>query len=355
MEFFHKPTSFPFMATRKVWYGLSAILMIVSITALTTRGLNLAIDFTGGATVEAKFPKTADLDAVRARLAAAGIRDAQVQNSGSSRDIAIRLSPAAAAAAAPTAPTVAGAGSTPASAKGAPAAGAAPGATAGAAAASGGAGTEEGAIRAKIEPLLKSVDPGATIQDVSAIGPQVGGELERSAAWALAFTLLGIFIYIAFRFHTWRLSLGAIVAVVHDPILVLGIFALDRTSFDLPVVAAVLAVVGYSLNDTVVVFDRIRERFHAARRLPSATVLDQSINQTLSRTIMTKVVTAIVVVALLVLGGPVLRGFSEALLIGILAGTYSSIYISSAIALDCGLTAEHIFPTVKKTPLDQMP
>ncbi len=187
------------------------------------------------------------------------------------------------------------------------------------------------------------------------IGPQVGGELERSAAWALAFTLGGIFIYIAFRFHTWRLSLGAIVAVIHDPVLVLGIFSLDRTSFDLPVVAAVLAVVGYSLNDTVVVFDRIRERFHAARRLPSATVLDQSINQTLSRTIMTKVVTAIVVVALLVLGGPVLRGFSEALLIGIIAGTYSSIYISSAIALDCGLTAEHIFPTVKKTALDHMP
>jgi len=342
MEFFHKPTSFPFMATRKVWYGLSIIFMVVSIASLATRGLNFAIDFTGGATVEAKFPKTADLDAVRARLAAAGIRDAQVQNYGSSRDISIRLPPTAAAAAATTAgsPQATPPGTAP------PAAGATK---------PGSSGTEEAAIRAKIEPLLKSVDPGATIQDVSAIGPQVGGELERSAAQALGFTLLGIFIYIMFRFHTWRLSLGAIVAVIHDPILVLGVFSLDRTSFDLPVVAAVLAVVGYSLNDTVVVFDRIRERFHAARRLPSATVLDQSINQTLSRTIMTKVVTAIVVVALLVLGGPVLRGFSEALLIGIIAGTYSSIYISSAIALDCGLTAEHIFPTVKKTALDQMP
>jgi len=315
MEFFHKPTNFPFMATRRVWYGLSIILMIVSIVSLATRGLNLATDFTGGVTVGATFPKTADTDAVRARLAAAGFRDAQVQNFGSSRDIAIRLPPA--------------------------------GAQAGA--------QEESAIRAKIEPVLKSVDPGAQVESVEVIGPQVGGELERSAAWALAFTLFGIFIYIAFRFHTWRLSLGAIVAVIHDPVLVLGIFSLDRTSFDLPVVAAVLAVVGYSLNDTVVVFDRIRERFHAARRLPSATVLDQSINQTLSRTIMTKVVTAIVVVALLVLGGPVLRGFSEALLIGIIAGTYSSIYISSAIALDCGLTAEHIFPTVKKTAIDHMP
>ena len=299
------------MATRKVWYGLSIILMIASIVSLATRGLNLAIDFTGGVTVEATFPQTADTDAIRAHLAAAGFRDAQVQNFGSSRDIMIRLPPEA--------------------------------------------GQSENGIRAKVDPVLKSVDPHADIGDVYIVGPQVGGELERSAAWALTFTLGGIFVYIAFRFHTWRLSLGAIVAVIHDPVLVLGIFSFDRTSFDLAVVAAILAVVGYSLNDTVVVFDRIRERFHVNRRLPSATVLDQSINQTLSRTIMTKVVTAIVVVALLVLGGPVLRGFSEALLIGIIAGTYSSIYISSAIALDCGLTAEHIFPTVKKAAVDHMP
>jgi preprotein translocase subunit SecF len=311
MEFFHKPTHFPFMATRKVWYGLSIILMIASIVSLATRGLNLAIDFTGGVTVEATFPSTANTDVIRAHLAGAGFRDAQVQNFGSSRDIMIRLPPEA--------------------------------------------GQTENEIRAKVDPVLKSVDARAEIGDVYIVGPQVGGELERSAAWALTFTLGGIFIYIMFRFHTWRLSLGAIVAVIHDPVLVLGIFSFDRTSFDLAVVAAILAVIGYSLNDTVVVFDRIRERFHVNRRLPSPTVLDQSINQTLSRTIMTKVVTAIVVVALLVLGGPVLRGFSEALLIGIIAGTYSSIYISSAIALDCGLTAEHIFPTVKKAAVDNMP
>ncbi len=311
MEFFHKPTSFPFMATRKVWYGLSIILMIVSIVSLATHGLNLAIDFTGGVTVEAAFPHTADTDAVRRQLVTAGFRDPQVQNFGSSRDIVIRLPPE---------------------------------------------GQQNGAeIRAKVDKVLKSVDPGADIRSLDVVGPEVGGELERSAAWALTFTLGGIFIYIMFRFHTWRLSLGAIVAVVHDPVLVLGIFSIDRTSFDLPVVAAVLAVVGYSLNDTVVVFDRIRERFHANRRLPSAQVLDQSINQTLSRTIMTKVVTAIVVVALLLIGGQALSGFSEALLIGIIAGTYSSIYISSAIALDCGLTAEHIFPTAKKTAVDNMP
>jgi preprotein translocase subunit SecF len=173
--------------------------------------------------------------------------------------------------------------------------------------------------------------------------------------WALFFTLVLIFLYIAFRFHTWRLSLGAILAVIHDPILVLGFFSITQMPFDLAVVAAILAVVGYSLNDTVVVFDRIRERFETNRRSPPDVVLDQSINQTLSRTIMTKVVTSIVVVALLFLGGPVLKGFSAALLIGIIAGTYSSIYISSAIALDFGLTAEHVFPTVKKAAFDHLP
>ncbi len=299
------------MATRKVWYGLSIILMIASIASLSTRGLNLAIDFTGGVTIEVTFPHTANTDAVRRQLITSGFRDPAVQNFGSSRDISIRLPPQGQLNA-----------------------------------------TE---IRAKVDKVLKSVDPGADIRSLDVVGPEVGGELERSAAWALTFTLGLIFVYIAFRFHTWRLSLGAIVAVIHDPVLVLGFFSFDRTSFDLSVVAAVLAVVGYSLNDTVVVFDRIRERFHVNRRLPSPQVLDQSINQTLSRTIMTKVVTAIVVVALLVLGGPTLRGFSEALLIGIIAGTYSSIYISSAIALDCGLTAEDIFPTVKKTAVDNMP
>jgi preprotein translocase subunit SecF len=210
-------------------------------------------------------------------------------------------------------------------------------------------------IRTQVTKVLQGVDPGVQVGAPDVVGPQVGGELRRSAAWALVFTLIGIAIYIAFRFHTWRLSLGAILAVIHDPILVLGIFSLTQTSFDLPAVAAILAVIGYSLNDTVVVFDRIRERFGANRRLASALVLDQSINQTLSRTIMTKVVTAIVVLALLFIGGAALRGFSEALMIGILAGTYSSIYISSAIALDFGLTSEHIFPTAKKSAIDAMP
>ncbi|HTL92891.1 MAG TPA: protein translocase subunit SecF [Steroidobacteraceae bacterium] len=311
MEFFSHQTSFPFMATRKVWYTLSAILMIVSLGSFFSRGLNLGIDFTGGVSAEVSFPHAANVDAVRAALAASGFREPQVQSFGSSRDIAIRLPPDPQ--------------------------------------------QSPGEVRARLESALHTVDAAVQVTQLDVVGPQVGNELKVSAMWALFFTLLGIFLYIAFRFHTWRLSLGAIFAVLHDPILVIGFFSLSQMSFDLAVVAAILAVIGYSLNDTVVVFDRIRERFESNRRSPSDVILDQSINQTLSRTIMTKVVTSIVVVALLFLGGPVLRGFSAALLIGIIAGTYSSIYISSAIALDFGLTAEHLFPSVKKAALDHLP
>ncbi len=278
--------------------------------SLATRGLNFGVDFTGGVTVQAAFPAAANRDAVMTALTGAGYTDPQVTIFGTSREIAIRLPPSKQS-------------------------------------------TE--LVRGKVDQILHAVDAGAQIQQVEVIGPQIGGELQRSAAQALIATLLLIFGYIAVRFHTWRLSLGAILAVLHDPILVLGTFSLTRTPFDLTVVAAMLAVIGYSLNDTVVVFDRIRERFHTGRRLDPVTVLDQSINQTLSRTIMTKVVTLIVVVALYALGGPVLRGFSEALIIGILAGTYSSIYISSAVALDCGLKAEHLLASAAKKPLDDLP
>jgi len=311
MEFFHKTTSFPFMATRKLWYGLSIVLMLVSFGSFYAKGLNLAIDFTGGVNIEVSFPQAANVDAVRGALEQAGFKEPSVQNFGSSRDISIRLPPAAKQT-----------------------------------------GDE---IRAKVEAALKTVDAAAQIQQLAVVGPQVGDELRDSAIWALSITLVLVFVYVAFRFHTWRLSLGAILAVMHDPILVLGVFSITQTSFDLAVVAAILAVVGYSLNDTIIVFDRIRERFEANRRLVPAVALDQSINQTLSRTIMTKLVTMIVVVALLFLGGPALRGFSEALLIGILAGTYSSIYISASVALDCGLKAEHVFPVLAKKAVDSLP
>ena len=311
MEFFKKATNFPFMSTRKTWYALSIVLMVLSIGSFFVRGLNLAVDFTGGVQVQATFPGTVNLDAVRSGLSAAGFREPQVQNLGSSREAAIRL---------PAETNQSG-----------------------------------DVVRARVSEVLRKIDGKAEITSLDVVGSQVGSELKSGALMALAATLALIFLYIAFRFHTWRLSLGAILAVLHDPILVLGAFSLWHTSFDLPVVSAMLAVIGYSLNDTVVVFDRIRERFETSRRLEPVVALDQSINQTLSRTIMTKVVTLIVVVALYLLGGVALRGFSEALIIGILAGTYSSIYISSAIALDCGLKAEHLLPIAITKPVDDLP
>jgi preprotein translocase subunit SecF len=310
VEFFHKQTKFPFMATRKVWYTLSAILMIGSFVSFFAKGLNFAIDFTGGIAVEATFPKDVSTGAVRDAVIAAGFRDPQVSYLGSSRDVNIGLQSA---------------------------------------------GRTADDVRPAFQKALEGIDPGVRITNLEVVGPQVGVELRNSAITSLAVTLFIIGIYIILRFHTWRLSLGAILAVMHDPILVLGVFSVTQTKFDLAVVAAILAVIGYSLNDTVIVFDRIRETFEKNRRQASDVTLDQAINQTLSRTIMTKVVTSIVVVALLLLGGESLRGFSEALLIGIIAGTYSSIYISSSIALSCGLKAEHVFPLVRKDPIDELP
>jgi preprotein translocase subunit SecF len=310
MEFFHKQTKFPFMATRKWWYTTSAVLMIGSFVSFFSLGLNFAIDFTGGISVEATFPKDVSTESVRQAVEGAGFHEPQVSYLGSSRNVAIGLQST---------------------------------------------GQTAQQLRPIFEQALRRIDPNAQIANLEVVGPQVGDELRNAAIVSISVTLFLIGLYIILRFHTWRLSLGAIFAVLHDPILVLGVFSVTQTKFDLAVVAAILAVIGYSLNDTVIVFDRIRENFEKNRRLPPEQTLDNAINQTLSRTIMTKVVTSIVVVALLLLGGETLRGFSEALLIGILAGTYSSIYISSSIALSFGLKAEHVFPVVKKDPIDQLP
>lgn len=310
MEFFHKQTKFPFMATRKVWYTLSAVLMIGSFISFFSLGLNFAIDFTGGISVEAVFPKEVKTEDVRRVVEEAGFHEPQVSYLDSTRAIAIGLQST---------------------------------------------GQSANEVRPLFQTALAKVDAGVQIANLEVVGPQVGDELRKAAIVSMAVTLVLIGLYIILRFHTWRLSVGAIFAVLHDPILVLGVFSVTQTKFDLAVVAAILAVVGYSLNDTVIVFDRIRENFEKNRRLPPAQTLDNAINQTLSRTIMTKVVTSIVVVALLAIGGETLRGFSEALLIGILAGTYSSIYISSSIALSLGLKAEHVFPVERKDPIDQLP
>jgi len=196
--------------------------------------------------------------------------------------------------------------------------------------------------------------PTERVRRTDVVGPKVSQELFHDGVIATLMAVAMISLYVAVRFE-WQYGIGALIATGHDVFVTAGFFSLFQFEFTINTVAALLLLAGYSINDTVVVFDRIRERFHGGRRLQPVIVLDQSINQTLSRTIMTKVVTLIVVVALYALGGPVLRGFSEALIIGILAGTYSSIYISSAVALDCGLKAEHLLPSAVRKPVDSMP
>ncbi len=297
MEFFHKVTRFPFMRTRKVWYGLSAALIIASLALVAVRGLNLGIDFTGGVNIETNFSQSPNIDQLRAALAKSGVNAAQVQAFGSSRDILVRLPPDP-------------------NAKG-------------------------DQIGAKILEVFKTVDPAVKLQRTEVVGPQVGKELFVRGAWALVLTLVFIMIYVLARF-TFKLAIGAILAVLHDPICVIGFFALSQMTFDLTAIAAILSVIGYSLNDTVIVFDRVRERARNARKLAVSQVIDESINQTLSRTLMTKLVTLLVVVFLLIFGGETLHGFSAALVIGIVAGTYSSIYISAAAALDFGLRTDDL-------------
>ena len=311
MEFFKKKTNFPFMGTRKLWYTASAIMIVVSIGSFVTRGLNLAVDFTGGVTAEVHFAAQPDLDRVRAELAKQGFEDPQAQTFGSSRDVLVRLPPQTKATSAE--------------------------------------------VRSRVERAVQAVSGDAEIKRVEVVGPQVGAELRNSSIWSLIATVILIFIYVALRFHTLRLGLGAILAALHDPILVVGFFSVTQMPFDLAVVAAVLAVIGYSLNDTVVVFDRIRERFEANRRSSPSDVLDESVNSTLSRTVMTAVTTLIVVVVLYLLGGAALQGFSAAIIVGIVVGTYSSIYIAAAIALDLGLKAEHLFPARDRKAIDDMP
>jgi len=312
MEFFHKVTKFPFMHTRKVWYGLSAFLIVASFALVAIRGLNLGVDFTGGVVVETNFPQAPNVESLRAALASAGVAGAQVQIFGSSRDILVRLPPDP-------------------NAKG-------------------------DQIGAHILEIFKKSDAGVKLQRTEVVGPQVGRELFVKGGIALGATLALILLYVLFRF-TPKLSYGAIFAVLHDPICVVGFFALTQMTFDLTAISAVLAVIGYSLNDTVIVFDRIRERARSSRKLSISQVIDESITQTLSRTLMTKLVTLLVVVALLIFGGETLRGFSAALVIGIIAGTYSSIYISSALSLDLGLQVDDLLErkATKPEEVDGLP
>jgi preprotein translocase subunit SecF len=311
MEFFHKKTRYPFMGTRRRWYVISAVLIVAALASFAVRGLNLGIDFTGGVVLELQFPAAADIEQVRSEVEKAGFAQAVVQSFGSSRDVMVRLLPQA--------------------------------------------GEDTNKVAASVLGAIKAYEPNVQLMRTEVVGPQVGAELANKGAMAILFTFVGILIYVAFRFQ-WKLGVGAIVAAMHDPIIILGFFSETQMTFDLPSLAAILAVIGYSLNDTVVVFDRIRERFLSERKGTPAQVIDLAINETLSRTIMTHLTTMITIMALLLFGGEVLRGFSVALAIGVVVGTYSSIYIASAIALDLKLTARDLMPVQReKDVVDDMP
>lgn len=310
MEFFHKATHFRFMEKRRLWYVFSALLIIGSIIAVAVRGLNFGIDFTGGVVIEAGYSAPADLDATRQALAAAGLAGAQVQSFGTASDVLVRLPPAE--------------------------------------------GKEAISLTDKAVAAIRTVDASVEIRRTESIGPQVGRELAEKGATALLMTLLFIGIYVIMRFQ-WKFSVGATLAALHDPFVVVGFFAVTQLTFDLPVLSAILAVIGYSLNDTVVVFDRVRERLLSMRKATPIEVMNTAINETLSRTIMTSGTTSIVVVALLLFGGEALRGFATALLVGIVVGTYSSIYVAGAAALDFGLSQRDLMPPEKKGEIDELP
>jgi preprotein translocase subunit SecF len=216
-------------------------------------------------------------------------------------------------------------------------------------------GKDVNAIGQSVLAAIQASEPGVELRRTEVVGPQVGQELANKGALAVLFTFLLILAYVAFRFQ-WKLGVGAIVAAMHDPIVILGFFSVTRMTFDLPSLAAILAVIGYSLNDTVVVFDRLRERFLSMRKGTAEQVVDIAINETLSRTLMTSGMTLLTVLALLFFGGEILRGFSTALTIGVVVGTYSSIYVASAIALDFKLTARDLMPVQReRDAVDEMP
>ncbi len=311
MELFHKTTRYPFMSMRKRWYAVSAVLMLGSLLSLAVQGLNFGIDFTGGVVMEFTFPQAADLEKVRGDLDRAGFGDAAVQSFGTARDVLVRLLPRD--------------------------------------------NEDVNVVGQNVLAAMQGSAPGVELRRTEVVGPQVGQELAEKGALAILFTFVLILAYVAFRFQ-WKLGVGAILAALHDPILILGIFSVFGLTFDLPSLAAILAVIGYSLNDTVVVFDRLRERFLSMRKGTPEQIINAAVNETLSRTIMTSFITLLTVLALLFFGGEILRGFSVALTIGIVVGTYSSIYTASALALDFKLTALDLMPAQRdKDAIDDMP
>jgi preprotein translocase subunit SecF len=288
------PKDIDFMALRKPAMLLSAVLILVSIVSLVTLKLNVGIDFTGGSIVEVGYQQAVDLEPIRQALEDEGFGDAIVQHFGSASEVLIRLVPDA--------------------------------------------DKDKAELSSDIIGLLQNIsDTPIDERRIDFVGPQVGEELTEDGGLAVLYALIAILIYVAFRIE-YRFSLGAVAALVHDVIITLGIFSILQLDFDLSVLAAILAVIGYSLNDTIVVFDRVRENFRKIRKKTSLEVINTSINQTISRTLMTSFTTLLVLLSLFFLGGEAIHSFALALIIGVLVGTYSSIYVATTSALVLGIS-----------------
>jgi len=310
MRLFNRAPSIDFMGPRRVAVGVSVAVILVSLGSLLIRGLDLGLDFTGGVLIEVGYDTPADLEGIRNQLDDAGFPGAVVQNFGTSTDVLIRMPPLE--------------------------------------------GDEDGSdLGERVLQTLEAADASVEERRVEFVGPQIGEDLVENGGLAMLFVLIMVFGYIVLRFR-WKFAAGAISALVHDVVITFGFFSLVGLEFDQSVLAAVLAVIGYSLNDTIVVYDRIRENFRLMRRGTAEAIVNTSINQTLSRTIITGLTTMLVLVALLLLGGETVKGFSIALIVGIIVGTYSSIYVASAAALFLDVSPMDLMPP-KREEIDDMP
>ncbi|MDW3096390.1 MAG: protein translocase subunit SecF [Gammaproteobacteria bacterium] len=310
MQLLKDSLNIDFLGKKNIAWIISAILIVVSIASLTIRGLNLGIDFTGGTLVEVGYQQAAELEPIRAALENATFEDAIVQHFGTAKDVLIRL-PAA---------------------------------------------NDLNAAELSNQVLAALQSTGdLSMRRVEFVGPQVGEELRDDGGLAVLYALFGILIYVALRFE-YRFSLGSVAALIHDVIITIGFFSVTQAPFDLTVLAAVLAVIGYSLNDTIVVFDRIRENFRRMRKWTPLEVINGSINQTISRTLVTSLTTLLVLLALFFIGGEVIHSFALALIVGVVVGTYSSIYIASTMLVLLNVSSEDLIPDEKENEeVDELP
>lgn len=298
-----------FMAQRKTGLWVSSILTVASILLVVFRGLNFGIDFTGGVLLEVNYPQAVELDAVRADLARANYENPVVQYFGTSEDVLIRLPPTEE--------------------------------------------TNSAKVSTAIIDALKSSQPNVELRRIEFVGPQVGDELTRDGSLALLLAFLGIMVYIAMRFE-WKFSVGAVAALIHDAVMVMGFLSLTQIEFDLTTVAAILALIGYSNNETIVIFDRIRENLLSVRRMEILEVINLSVNQTLLRSVITHLTTLLVLSSLLLVGGKSVHSFAASLFVGVVVATYSSIYISTGLAVVLGISREDLLPP-EKSEIDEMP